>query len=218
MDAIPAAPSFALEAESGSPKAATSVDPVSMVVPIPPVAPVPVTVSEPVIDSASASTALASVASSPINATILDPQNDLMTGPAATSASSSAHSPSVAQAALALATALRDAGSSISNESLVTDIVTAFIRARPEPISTTATVTKSTEPVTPAINTDVRPKEMDNRIDLVIANVNESLLKLSAEQRRLENLINENIQRTKTRLTNMKRKIAELDEATSEMM
>ena len=195
--------------------AATSVDPRSMVAPIPSVAPVPVTVSEPVVASPPLSTALASVASGPLKATVPDPQHDLVTGAAATSPLSS---PSVARAALALATALRDAGPSISNESLVTDIVTAFIRAGPEPIPTTATVTKSTEPVTPAIDSDVRPKEMDNRIDLVIANVNGSLLKLSAEQKRLENLLNENIHRTRTRLTNMKRKIAELDEATSEMM
>ena len=189
-----------------------------IVAPITVVAPVPAMVSAPVMASAPSSTILASVASSLPNAPVPDPHHGSVTGPAATSAPSLPHPPSVAQAALALATALREADTSISNESLVTDIVTAFIRAGPKPISTATPVTKSTETVTPAIKMDVRPKEMENRIDRAIANVNESLLKLSAEQKRLENLVNENTHRTITRLANMKRKIAELDEVTSEIV
>lgn len=210
--------SSTLEAEPGSRAAVKFVDSVPGVGPAPLNAPVPVIVSAPVVASAPSSTTLASVASSLPKTPVPDPHHGLATGPTATSAPSLVRPPSVAQAALALATALRDTDTSITNESLVTDIITAFIRAGPKPISTATLVTKSTETVTPAIKHDARPKGIESRLDQAIANVNESLLKLSAEQKRLENLVNENTHRTKTRLANMKRKIAELDEATSEIV
>lgn len=219
MNTKPANPSSALEAESTSPGAATSVDPVPVVAPTPPIAPVLVMVSEPVVASDTAPTALASVASGPSNAPVPDAHHDLVTSPAATSASSSAHSSSVAQSALALAAALRDAGPSIPNETLVSYIITAFIRTGPKPPSAGTPMRNFTESATPGTDIEVRLKELETRVDLAIAKFDESLLKLSAEQKRLENLGNEkNTHGTGTRLAYLKRKIAELGEATSELM
>lgn len=234
MNDIPAAPSSALKVESSFPVASNSAESVPVMAPVPVAAPVPMMASVPVVASvsgapyASSSNASASVASGPPYRNLRSrPQYtespDYVHGnegsdPTITSATASAPVPSIAQAALTLATALRDADPSISSESLVSEIVTAFIRAGPKSISTTTPVTDSTGSMMPAMNLDVQPKDLENRIDLAIANVNESLLKLTAEQKRLENLVNENTHRTKTRLANMKSKIAELDKAASEMI
>ena len=185
MNAIPAASSSAHEAESGLAAASTSVESVAVA------APTAVTAPAPVVASAPASNASASVASSSPNAAGPDSHHSLVTSP--TSAPPSAAVPSVTQAALALATALRDAGPSISNEILVSEIVTAFIRAGPKTTSGESPLRNSTESVMHAINIDLRLKELEIRIDLAIAKFDISLLKVSAEQKRLENLVKENI-------------------------
>lgn len=138
--------------------------------------------------------------------------------PAVMSTPSSAQAPSMAQAAFALAAALQDAGPSIPNETLVSEIITAFIRTGPKPKSASTPIRNSTESVTPTMNIEVRLKELETRDDLAIAKFEETLLNIHAEQKRLESLVNEQVNGTKTRLANVKRKIAELAEATCELI
>lgn len=189
------APSAALKEKSGLHAASSSV------VSVPVAAPVPLVASVPVVASAPASAASVSIASGPPNAAVPD---SVVSGSMATSAPSSAPVPSVAQAALALATAIRDAGPSNPKENLDSDIVTAFLRASPKPFSTNTPSKNSTEPMTHAVDIDARLKNLETRIDLAIANSDESVLKVNNEQKRLANLVTDNKRRMNARLADMR--------------
>lgn len=186
-------PSRAVKAASGLPPASSS------------------KMSVPVVTSARASAkASAAAAPGPPSNAVPDSHGGVASGPAV---SETPPGPvlSVAQAALALAAALKRADCSASNENSTVDIAAAFRRTGPEGFLTHTSISNPTKSVKLAKDIDTRLKNLETRIEIAITKSDESLLKAYNVQKALTDLITNDNRRTKDRLAAMRDRVAELN-------